>query len=556
MEGSIYQDKINQCKAYCRGFIKFEKYLKEIYYNLQEKSQMHRGYLIDLKEFDQCKNDILYQDYKNDIKEYDDKINVKIFALSTIDKSFELKKFEQVKIESYQELKDKLFNNNEYLLINTELWYNICKFEKENESYIKYYINNSELYFILNDNHSIHFKHNNNILNKASYISIDDDKIVETSKNRNIDINVTIDNEYNVEEVNNNDQNNIFQNEGNNDNKEKLSKLIDIMMEYYLFEKKLKDDTKSLAEDITNSGYLIDKKIIDNWKNATNYEKIKEIFFLEYFQNNNSILTKELKDKILNFMTNNNNKFEFNNIKIKSLTHLTIEEFQIFTKTNSFVLIHKNLFEMMKDKKENNESPIEYKILINKIKFILKNANFEFYINNNIIFSDFETYFLFLIKLFLFQEDFRNKTIVENEKKNNTFVMIDKDIISKIKQNFNYDALCKYIQNVTLNHKENNKSINIEKIYEIIQILPKEYINSINKNFDINKINFDLSKKMIKEKIIEDGQNMKIFKYNDNFEIINVEISLMLKGIFNDIKKYFNYGRFYFLTLMNLVLLE
>ena len=85
MEGSIYQSQINECKAYCRGFTKFSNYLKQIYYKLEQKFIPHKGYLIDLKEFEQCKNDILYQDFINNIKEYDYKINVKIFALSTMD---------------------------------------------------------------------------------------------------------------------------------------------------------------------------------------------------------------------------------------------------------------------------------------------------------------------------------------------------------------------------------------------------------------------------------------------------------------------------------------
>ena len=450
MEGSIYQSKINECKAYCRGFTKFYNYLKQIYYNLEQKFIKHKGYLIDLKEFEQCKNDLLYQDFKSNIKEYDDKINVNICALSTIGQSLELKKFEQVKIKSYQELKDNLLNNNEYILINKELWYNICKFRKENESYIEYYINNSELYFILKDGRSIHFRHSNNILNKNSFIFNDDNNITDIPKNRNIDMNVSIDNENNMEGTNNNEQNSIIQNDWSNDdrnNKEKLSNLIDIMIEFYLFEKKISEDTKSLANEITNSGYFIDKKIIDKWKNFTNYEKIKENFFLKYLQNNNiSVLTKEQKDEILNYMINNNNKFEINNnIKIKTLDHLSIEEFQNFTKTNSFVLINQNLFEIMNNKNEIKENPIVYKILKNKIKFTLKDIQFEFYINNNIIFSDLESYFLFLIKLFFFQEGFKNKPIGENEKKTNTFIMIDKDIVSKIKQNINYDFLYNHL---------------------------------------------------------------------------------------------------------------
>ena len=68
MEGNIYQSKIYKYKACCRGFIKFENYLKQKYNNLEQKFQKHKGYLIDLKEFEQYKNDLLYQVYKNNKK--------------------------------------------------------------------------------------------------------------------------------------------------------------------------------------------------------------------------------------------------------------------------------------------------------------------------------------------------------------------------------------------------------------------------------------------------------------------------------------------------------
>ena len=134
--------------------------------------------------------------------------------------------------------------------------------------------------------------------------------------------------------------------------------------------------------------------------------------------------------------------------------------------------------------------------------------------------------------------------------------MIDKDIVSKIKQNFNYDFLYNHLKNASLNYKDNNKSIDIEKIYEIIQSLPKDYINSINKNYDLNQINFDLNKKMINEKIIGDGQNSKTLKYINNFEIVDLNLVLMLSRIFKDIKKIYYYGRFYFLKNKILIIFK
>ena len=337
---NIIITKINECKSHCRDFLIFENYLNCIYCNLNHKYKTNKGYLIDLKEYEQYKNDLLYQVYKNNKNEYEDEIICKICELISINKSLELKKFEQVQIESYQDLKNKLYNNNEYLLISESLWSNICKRGKENESCIEYYINDSDLYFILKDNTFVYFSNNKNILNKTSYISSEDIKKIETPLNINNDIIINAENKKDLKEANNYEKNdNIIdvQNNENKNNKDKLSNLIKIMLEYYLFERKIKEETKSLVKEVNNSGYLIDKKIINNWKKSVNYEKIKDNFFSKYLQNNISVLKKEQKESILDFMIKNNDKFVINDVQIKSLDYLTIEEFKTFSKTNSFV---------------------------------------------------------------------------------------------------------------------------------------------------------------------------------------------------------------------------
>ena len=534
MEENIYQNIINDYKTYCSSLMKFEQYLYKIYLNLNQNYEKHKGYLIDLKELEKYKNDLLYQVYKTNQNDYDNQIICKIVEQISVDKSFELHKFGLVKIDSAQELVDKLLNNDdEYILINNALWKYICKNGNENEPYIEYNINNSELYFILNNNLSLHFRHNKNILNKACYMPN------SISKKRNIDMNITSDDENNAGQFNSNNN--------KKDNKEKLSNLIDIMIKFYLSEKKISEEAKSLGKEIINLGYLIDKEIIDKWKSYTNYEKIKEIFFLKYLQNDISILTMEQKEEISNFMINNNtNKFEINNdIKIKTLEHLSTEEFITFSKTKSFVLINQELYELINDNNQEKENPIEYKIQNNKIKINFRNLNFEFFLNDNIIFSNLDLNYLILIKFFFCQEIFINKRNSHNEKPN-IFVMIDKDLISKIKQNMNYDAFYIHMKNNNIDIKDNNKFIyDNQQIFKIIKSLPKDYINSINKNFDLNQINYD--KKLINEKIIGDGENKKILKYINNFEIIDIKFSVILSRIKKDIKNLYNRGYFYYL---------
>ena len=274
---------------------------------------------------------------------------------------------------------------------------------------------------------------------------------------------------------------------------------------------------------------------------------------MKFLQNDISVLTKEQKEEISNFMINNNEKnFEINNdFQIKSLDNLSTEEFISFSKTKSFVLINQKSYELMKDKNQTKNSPINYQMQNNKIKFMFRNFNFEFFINDNIIFSNLDLNYLIIIKLFSFNEDFKNKI---NEKKINTFIMIDKDLISKIKHNLNYDIFYNHMKKLNINFKENNKVIDNKNIFKIIKSLPKDYINSINTTFDLNQINYD--KKIINEKEIGDGQNLKILKYINNFEIIDINLSVMLSRIKKDIKNLFDYGRFYFLKNKILIVFQ
>ena len=88
----IILSKIKECKLYCRSLSIFENYSNSLYNYLDHKYQTNIGYLIDLKEFEQYKKDLLFQGYKNNIDEYNDEIICKIVELNSLNKSLELKK--------------------------------------------------------------------------------------------------------------------------------------------------------------------------------------------------------------------------------------------------------------------------------------------------------------------------------------------------------------------------------------------------------------------------------------------------------------------------------
>ena len=171
MEEEKRNELMNVFKNICFIFNHYQKYLDMIYENLNNNYIRHRGYLINLKEFEQLKNDVEYNFYEdNNANEYEEHIKPKIDKLLEENKSIEFERFEQVKIESSKELLDLFNDNNEYIFINVDTWNNLCKKEEQNEPYYIYYINNSELIFSVNDDKYLKFKHNNNIINKNSYI--------------------------------------------------------------------------------------------------------------------------------------------------------------------------------------------------------------------------------------------------------------------------------------------------------------------------------------------------------------------------------------------------
>ena len=69
--------------------------------------------IIDLKEYENFKNDINFQIYKNNIKEYENHmIDKYVTDFSSLNKTLEFKRFVQVEFNSYNELEQLLKDEN------------------------------------------------------------------------------------------------------------------------------------------------------------------------------------------------------------------------------------------------------------------------------------------------------------------------------------------------------------------------------------------------------------------------------------------------------------
>ena len=533
-------DNINIYKNYCDAIKEYENYLNKIYQNLSENNEMYNGYLIDSKEFNKLKEDIYLDFYKLMKTEYKEQIQIKLQSLISKNESIELKKFEQVDIKSYDDFLNKLKNNNEFILITVSLWKTIRKKEKENEEPLIYFINKSELILSLKDNNNIYFRHNNNILNKD--LLIQNNEIINNQIHKD-DIKKDIDmkNDHNKNNSKNNINNyiNIDNNQTQNNNiikniddNEKLENLVNTIEEFYLFQKKINNKSSNSSEDYYY-GYLVNKKIIEQWKKNINYGNIKKNYL-----NNKNGLSREQKNEIIKNHLNNNSLNKIG--QVKCFDFKTKDEFIDLTSKNALVLINKKIYSLMNGTKEIEEKEIKYKIKDNTIIFNIFDSDFNFYSTNNNIISYYNINLLILINIFYLQKEIKEK-INSSNVSNGSYFLVDKDFIKKLKEYFSYDKLEYFLNNN--NYKEilaNNTLNDEDQIFEIIQRLPSNYIQ-----LPINKFESKIKdiESLIKDIKLRDDKNLK---YIDDFEIININILKPLKFIYILKKKPFP-AKFYFI---------
>ena len=180
----------------------YEEYLDNIYNSINQE-EYHRGYIINLNDFDKLKKELNYKYLKNflfyNINKY---LKEEVHKLIINKNIIKIPKIKQMKYTRPSELINLIKNyNNEFIVINTELYEVICKRENTNNEFIKYIIDNKNSTLkILNDFGNIIFKFNNNILNYYFFIKVE-----------------------------------------NNINKE-LYNIIQAIVEYYYFENKIKKD--------------------------------------------------------------------------------------------------------------------------------------------------------------------------------------------------------------------------------------------------------------------------------------------------------------------------
>ena len=219
------------------------KYLSEICSfegnnnTIDNNKKFQMGYIIDLKEYIDLKNNIHYYELINGYINIGQKfLNNKIKDLIEKGQIKDITKIEEKIFQNSSDLKDKINKKQQYILINEKLGKLLCKKDK---GFYKYFIEDTKIRIFFNDTY-IDFKNNKNILNENSLL---------------------------------NDQNN-----------KNLFDYIEAIIEYYNFTNKIEINLQNNAipNEIKELGYLVEEKWIENWKKYVFYENIKENYLKKY----------------------------------------------------------------------------------------------------------------------------------------------------------------------------------------------------------------------------------------------------------------------------------
>lgn len=475
-------NKISELKSIIEELLKFDKSFSQNYKNELSSNEItkSRGYLLNIKTINDMKEKYFYNIFKNYLS---DSSNFELYFYQKFKAGIPHCNYDDKIFITSKELVKSLEENNEYVLVNFNIW-KMTKnstFNKK-EGLISYENNSDYLILFLNSIETVYFSPNSSIISKNSFFKSE----------------------------------NIKQSEIN-----KIYKSIPV---YFMFEAEIINDLRQLKTEDKKEGYLISKQWLNDWKKYSDYENIKKNFLSKNLLDEDNI--KQCINK--NFIKN---KTVLNDIQ--SL-HLDINKLFIsFSKGKEFVIVNSDFFNIfvknleIQQKNKIRFLPNNKKIIFDFDESKIDNKFKIFYSYNNIISIEIRDSFKIvhnLIGLFIYQENIKLK-INENKSENNinNLKLIDKKWISDIKKNYSYDTLSEMIKNEDFikENINNFKDINDkEKFYFLNKVpnLSEKYFNDIYNH--INNYKEEKYLLEIKEKIIDN----KTIKFIDNIELIKNDL--------------------------------
>ena len=459
----------------------FEKFIEGVYQNKEEDliKNIHKGYIVNLKEYDELKENINY----NKVKSFYSSQNIdkeKILQHCDINKFKKLKNFNfhQIEFNTPRYLIYRLDNKENFIIINEQIWNCFGENDEKNKYSIEYKVEE-------NNQISINFENESNIIVKSDNNIINEYSLKYSKK---------------VEEY--------------KDYIEEYKNIIKDINSYYSIEKEFLDNiTKKEKSNAPKSGYLISFSWINKWKKITNYEKIKFLMTL----NNNNI--NNISDAVIYHLEKN--KFKYNDLPpLEIYSFKSKNDLDEFLKNDYLVIVDNSFIQSFKNKSK--EIITIYNLDKNAIQ-INTNKEMIYEIYKNIIMTKEKLIIFFLKKLF--------KMIKFNpsEQNNNNIFLINGQILEDMKNIFDYNRMNKTLINNNIYYNSNfgeyfsevlkiikNDGEFIDKLKKINFI---DEMKNINNNYNLSGKHDDL--KLIPNKIIS-------FDYPDNFVIVDEDIILFL----------------------------
>ena len=300
MKHDNIKEKINKIYDYIVEIFNYENNLEKIYNNY-EWNETYNAYIIKLKDYEDLKDNIHFDILKKYISD-EKKCKEKIKEFLESYKINDTKKIDRINIKTCKELIDLINKRNEYKIINMNIGKLICENKNVNKNFYVYLIDYPDIILYIATNEIITLGCNNNIINKNTYCSFNNYKIINIAKS---------------------------------------------IIEYNIFENKI----KSLEfKDNKEIGYLVDKKWIDEWKKFINYERIN------FDEKDDEQITKIIKQ--ISIYYENNKKIKNLN-EIKLLYFNSINEIKDYIYNNPLIIINSSFFHLISKK----ELEDKYKIL-------------------------------------------------------------------------------------------------------------------------------------------------------------------------------------------------
>ena len=297
-------NKINDENQICAIFTylkAYEKNIKDLYNNKIDGIK-NEGYLINLKDYEFIKRIICFDDLMEISENY--QLVQKLNELVILNILSKIKEINPIIINTTEELIKLIKEKNEYILIDKNILDTIQIHHRKTYQFnVKYFI----LELTIGEK-SIQFYNNKCILNEDSY------NICNKNKS--------------------------------------LTKISKAMIEYYTFEKKIKANPKEIKGK--ERVYLVNKNDIDEWKEYTNYENIKNNLLKDIF--NIKYLEYEINNQLLNFYKDKKSHVK----QIKSLNFKSIKELEDYIKENSLVIVNKNFYDLIIKEEGKEEKEQKY----------------------------------------------------------------------------------------------------------------------------------------------------------------------------------------------------